>query len=114
VLIAEDEWTLAVEAELLVAQCGCAVVGPTGTVSTALNLVGHSALDGAVLDINLRGELVWPVADVLEERGVPFLFLTANTQAVVPQRFAHHPLVPKPASLALIRKALAEIGTICE
>jgi DNA-binding response OmpR family regulator len=55
---------------------GCEVVGPFAKVSETLTAAARHDIDLAVLDINLRGEAVWPVADVLRERRVPFLFLT--------------------------------------
>ena len=80
VLVAEDEAIVAmlVEDELLCA--GAEVVGPAGSVSDALQLIGAAAgqggLSAAVLDIDLEGEAVKPVADILAALGVPFLFAT--------------------------------------
>jgi DNA-binding response OmpR family regulator len=80
VLVAEDEAIVAmlVEDELL--EAGAEVVGPASSVGDALQLIGAAARDGglsaAVLDIDLEGEAVKPVADTLTALGVPFLFAT--------------------------------------
>jgi len=58
-------------------------------VDSAMRLVGESGrLDGAVLDINLRGEMAYLIADALRERGVPFVFATGYDHATIPARFA--------------------------
>jgi CheY-like chemotaxis protein len=111
VLVVEDNLLIAMETEFLVEQCGCAVVGPAASVSDALGFAGYTGLDGAVLDINLGHEQVWPVADVLEARGVPFVFATAYGAADVPERFADRTVLNKPLALVSLREVLIEIGT---
>ena len=74
VLIVEDEYFLAQDLAEYLNHLGVEVVGPVGTVTDALELLHYADIQGAVLDINLRGERVYPVADVLEQKQVPFLF----------------------------------------
>ncbi|MPY68643.1 MAG: response regulator [Alphaproteobacteria bacterium] len=112
VLVVEDNLLIAMETESLVEECGCAVVGPAASVSEALHVAGYTGLEGAVLDINLDRERVWPVAEVLKERGVPFVFATAYSGAEVPERFMHHTLLTKPLERDSLLEALREIGTI--
>jgi CheY-like chemotaxis protein len=112
VLVVEDNLLIAMETESLVEDCGCTVVGPARSVSDALHVAGHTGLEGAVLDINLDRERVWPVADVLEARGVPFVFATAYNGADVPERFTHRTLLTKPLERESLREALREIGMI--
>lgn len=57
-------------------RCGCAVAGPVGRLRQALDVTRHEALDGAVLDVNLEGELSFPVAAALDARNIPYVFLT--------------------------------------
>ena len=80
------------------------VVGPAGSVHCALALVGQNApLDGAVLDINLKGEKVYPVAAVLAHSGVPFVFATSSSRAEIPRRYAAVPCfckIPDPQRVA--------------
>ena len=77
VLLAEDEPLVAMELESQLQALGFTVVGPASTLQEALQLVGEDvALDAAVLDVNLRGQAVFPVADLLVRRGVPVVFAT--------------------------------------
>jgi CheY-like chemotaxis protein len=100
ILVVDDETLIAMLLEDLLLDLGCTVVGPAGTVAQSLALVEKSgrALDGALLDINLRGELVYPVADVLIARGVPFVFITGNALHGIDPRYAAIPALAKPFS----------------
>src|SRR3954467_14286390 len=77
-LVVEDEYLIAADLTASLESLGVEVIGPAASVEEALALVHNSSdrIDGAVLDINLRNERVYPVADVLIERGVPFVFTT--------------------------------------
>jgi CheY-like chemotaxis protein len=78
VLVVEDEWLIAAQVGRTLERAGAVVAGPALSVAQALALLGDGpAPDGAVLDLNLRGETVTPVALALAGRGVPFLLLTA-------------------------------------
>jgi DNA-binding NtrC family response regulator len=76
ILVVEDEALIAVMVEDMLAEMGSVVVGPAATIEKALALARAETLDGAVLDVNVRGERIDPVADVLAARGVPMLFAT--------------------------------------
>lgn len=81
VLIVEDEFLVADMLAASFEAASVAVLGPAASVTSALELIGNaSKLDGAVLDVNLRGKSVFPVSDALSERGVPFVFTTGYTQ----------------------------------
>src|SRR3981081_2549909 len=75
VLIVEDEMLLAFMLQDMLAEWGCAVVGPAGRVATALSLAGSEALDGAILDVNVAGTEVYPVARTLAARRISLLFV---------------------------------------
>ena len=85
-LLVEDEYIIADDLALSLEQLGFEVVGPAGSVQEALDLVRRNGdrLDGAVLDINLRGERAYPIADALSDRGVPFVFTTGYDTPVIP------------------------------
>lgn len=87
ILVAEDEYFIARGLVRHLEQAGAAVVGPVPTVAEALAALESSAIDAAVLDINLRGELVYPVADALLARGVPFIFATGYAASALPERY---------------------------
>ena len=85
VLVVEDELLVSLLIEDILADHQCTVVGPFERVSKALEAARVEQIDVAVLDVNLAGEKVYPVAEILEERGIPFLLLTGyGTQAVPP------------------------------
>lgn len=76
ILVVEDEALIAVMVEDMLTELGSIVVGPAATIEQALALARTEAIDGAVLDVNVRGERIDPVAEALAGRGVPMLFAT--------------------------------------
>ena len=97
ILIVEDEYYLADDARSTMSRVGADVVGPVPTVDEAKALLDDDGkIDGALLDVNLRGEMVYAVADVLQERGVPFVFVTGYDRGALPDRFADTPTLMKP------------------
>jgi CheY-like chemotaxis protein len=76
VLIVEDELVVAMELEALLRDLGCIVLDPAPTVRKALRILAEEQPDVAVLDVNVRGERVTPVAEALEAQGILFILLT--------------------------------------
>lgn len=76
ILVVEDEALIAVMVEDMLTELGSIVLGPAATIEQALALVGSQEIDAAVLDVNVRGERIDPVAEALAARGVPVLFAT--------------------------------------
>lgn len=106
-LVVEDEYFIASEIVRTLEKSGAEVVGPVPTVSGALDLINETErLDGAVLDVNLRGEMAYPVADALLARGVPLVFATGYDKTSVPQRYAHIRRCEKPFEPRRIAQAL--------
>jgi DNA-binding response OmpR family regulator len=107
ILVVEDEYMLADELRRELARAGAVVLGPVPTVGMALDLLAREAdLDGAVLDVNLGGDPVYPVADALAGRKVPFIFVTGYDAQALPPRFAHIPLCEKPVKIDAVRDAI--------
>jgi DNA-binding NarL/FixJ family response regulator len=75
VLVVEDEFLVSLATTDLLESIGCEIVGPAASLATAVQLAQLEALDAAVLDINIAGELIWPAAAELQHRRVPFLFV---------------------------------------
>lgn len=97
VLVVEDEYLVSLATTDLLESVGCVILGPEARLAKAVRSAQSEALDAAVLDIDVAGELVWPVADALLRRSVPFLFLSAYAhQDVVPARFAAVVRLDKP------------------
>lgn len=98
VLVVEDETLVAMMLEVMLDSLGCDVVGVAGTLSRGLALAGDEALalDAAILDINLGGEKVYPLAERLAARGVPFIFCTGYGGAAPESAFAGVRTLVKP------------------
>lgn len=86
---------------------GATIVGPVASVEDALHLIATEKIDGATLDINLNGKRVYPVADALAARNVPFIFASGYDPTVVPQAYADVPQCDKPVTSTSLIKALA-------
>jgi CheY-like chemotaxis protein len=111
VLIAEDEYLVAKRMVEEFAKLGVETIGPASTVKRALDLVGHSGpLDAAMLDIKLRNEMIFPVADALRARGVPFVFTTGYSQKIIPDRYKDVVRYEKPFDVAEVARVVAQIS----
>lgn len=107
ILVVEDEYLLAKRIAGEFAKLGVETIGPASTVQRALDLVEHGGrLDGAVLDIKVRGDLVFPVADALRALGVPFVFATGYDQQAIPERYRDVAHYQKPLDPAQVVRAL--------
>jgi CheY-like chemotaxis protein len=110
ILIAEDESLIAMDLAEEVAESGGKVVGPVGSVDDALDIVATTPLDGAILDLKLRDQTAFPVADALAARHIPFVFETAYMRAgEAPARHAHVPCIEKPFMRSFVRNALERV-----
>lgn len=97
ILIVEDEYYLADDARTVLLDKGADVLGPVATVEDAKRRIdAEPTIDAVLLDINLRGELAFDVADALKRRGIPFLFVTGYDRAAIPDRFGDAPTLRKP------------------
>lgn len=96
----------------MVAEIGCIPVGPASSVSRGLDIVRNNDLDGAVLDINLGNERVWPVAEILDQRGIPFVLASGYSTTEVPERFCNCIILEKPLRAETLASALAELQII--
>ena len=114
ILVVEDEFLVAQELCRIVERAGHSVVGSAETVATTRTVLAQQEVDLALLDINLRGELVFPIADYLEAIGLPYIFVTGNSPSSLPVEYQHRPMVQKPYNsellLALIEEQLAPAG----
>jgi CheY-like chemotaxis protein len=107
VLIVEDEALIASLIEDYLIDLGCEVVGPAMHMTDAVQLAREAAFDGATLDVNIVGEKVYPVADILTERGIPFVFMTGYGQAGLRKCDGGCPVLQKPYRLEQLVDILA-------
>jgi len=108
VLVVEDEAMIAMLVEDMVTDFGSEVIGPAASIKAALDLAREEALDAAILDINVDGTDTYVVADVLRERGIPFIFASGYGASVLPSRFQGGRTLPKPFSYPVLAAALRE------
>lgn len=109
-LVVEDEALIAMDLVATLRRAGCVVVGPARRVAPALLLVaGDPRPDVALLDVNLGGEPVVPVADALAGRDIPFVLITGYGRDALPERFRDRPLLGKPCAAAPLLATLERL-----
>lgn len=109
ILIVEDESLVAMLLETILEDMGCQPVGPIATVAEAMTfLEGGEPIDAALLDVNVGGVEVFPVAAALEARGVPFIFSTGYGEGGLPEAWRGRPTLQKPFNEAAVRDALIQ------
>ena len=108
VLVVEDEMLVSLLIEDLLADEHCVLVGPFDRLADALAAARSEPLDLAVLDVNVAGLKVYPVAEVLAARGIPFLFLSGYGQQAVPGEHPEWRACAKPFRSAELVRMLAE------
>jgi PAS domain S-box-containing protein len=95
-MIVEDEALVAMAMSDLMTELGFEVVGPFGKIVDAIAALKEGGIDAAILDVNLGGELVYPLAEALAEEGVPFIFVTGYGVESIDRRFANRRVLQKP------------------
>ncbi len=106
ILVVEDEYFIAKSLAQDLQRAGAEILGPVPTVAEALQLIGVGLFDAAVLDVNLRGEMAYPIADALTERRVPFVLATGYSADALPARYASVPRCDKPVDADALAAAL--------
>lgn len=96
ILVVEDEVIFATETACAIVAAAGSVVGPAYSLAEAFDMIDGAELDGALLDLNIRNEKVFGLADVLADRGVPIVFVTGEIWPVIPERHAGCRVVNKP------------------
>lgn len=110
VLIVEDEYLIATSLAEELADEGALILGPAPSVQRALALIADAGhLDLAVLDVNLRGEDVYPVADVLSARGIPFVLVTGYDRHAIPAQYQQGTVLEKPIEVDAVTAALRRL-----
>ena len=96
ILIVEDEPYLAADLAEAMRARGAEVIGPVGTFAEAMRAVETRWIDRAVLDVNLEGEMSFPIADRLEAAAIPYVIATGYSAEALPERFRGKPRLEKP------------------
>lgn len=108
ILLVEDELLVAMLSEQVLADAGCIVLGPAATVGEAIRLLEREPCDGAILDMNLRGEMSTPVAQALRDRAIPFVVVTGYEKFSLGDGFDGVRCVIKPVEPRELMAALAD------
>jgi DNA-binding response OmpR family regulator len=106
ILIVEDEPLIAMMLEDFLESLGHSISASCDTVAAALSEVEKGGFDLAILDVNLKGQNVWPVASKLRERGVPFVIASGGHVDPPPAEFASVPLIEKPYTVDRVTPAI--------
>lgn len=109
VLLVEDEALIAMYIEDMLTNLGHEVIETIGRIEKALVVAREKVFDLALLDVNVDGAPVYPVADILIERGIPFLFATGYGSGGLDVSYANVPRLPKPFALAELQSAIHRI-----
>lgn len=110
VLVVEDESLVAMLLETILEDMGCVPVGPASNIDDGVAMAtDDDALDAALLDVNVAGRQIFPVAEVLKARNVPFVFSTGYGQAGLPDEWRSQSTIQKPFTEAAVRDALMKV-----
>ena len=110
VLVVEDDYYLATDAQLALARAGAIVVGPSARADESLALLERHRPNCAVLDINLGRGPSFDLASALRERSVPFLFVTGYDASAIPAEFADVERLEKPVNAS---RLVESVGSLC-
>ena len=112
ILIVEDEILIAMDLEDMVVEMGGTAIASAHNIQTAIKMAETIEADAAILDVDVAGQLVFPVADILAARGIPFLFNTGHSaEDVLRARYASAPICRKPTLPRQLKKALLDLLT---
>lgn len=106
ILVVEDESLVAMLLETILEDMGCVPVGPASTIDEGLERAAEGGLDAALLDVNVGGRQIFPVAQALKDAGVPFVFSTGYGEGGLPDEWRGQPTIQKPFTEGAVRDAL--------
>jgi DNA-binding response OmpR family regulator len=110
VLVVEDEYFLADDIVRALQALGARVIGPYGELEDATRVLDDDgAIDAAIIDINLRSEMVFPLARVLRARNIPFVFATGYDRGTIDAEFQDIRVWEKPVDLAAMARDLGNL-----
>jgi DNA-binding NtrC family response regulator len=109
ILLVEDSPVVGPFTADILADLGCEVIGPAPNMAAARELIDGEMFDAAILDVHIRGERVFPLLDLLEGRGVPFLMTSGYADWQMPEKWEGRPRLQKPYTIGDIGAALEEL-----
>lgn len=109
ILLVEDEALLSLLMRDMLSELGYGIAGPFSSLADALKAANSDGIAGAVLDVNLGGEFVYPLAEFLSEGHIPFVFVTGYARDRIEPRFSHVPVLQKPLTRESLELALGAV-----
>ncbi len=110
ILVVEDELMIRMLLDGMLEDLGYTMTAQAGAIDEAVALAKHADVDAAILDVNLNGQPITPVVEVLIARGVPFVFATGYGQRGVPEPYRNNPTLQKPFQSDALEQALKAIA----
>ena len=107
ILVVEDEYLIRMLLEDMLADLGYEVAGAVGTIAEACDLAAKADFHCAILDVNLAGQEIYPVAAILAGRGVPFIFVTGYGEGSLADPYRGRPALQKPFQAEQLKSTLA-------
>jgi len=109
ILVVEDEYLIRMLLEDMLTDLGYIVSAAVGTIAEARKLAEKGDFELAILDVNLDGEPIYPVADILGQRRLPFVFVTGYGERSLAEPYRNRPALQKPFQVEQLRKTLASL-----
>ena len=109
ILVVEDEIAIAITIENCLGSLGYAVVGPVSKLSIALELAAVEVLDAALFDVTTRGGAVFPVAEILRIRSIPFVLASSYVQWALPPNLRDAPRLTQPFSMSEVTNQFGQL-----
>lgn len=109
IFLVEDSPVVSSFAEDVLAELGCEVVGPAANMASARELAQEATMDGAIVDLRIRGDKIFPICEILAGRGVPFVITSGYADWTMPEKWQDRPQLPKPYTLGDVEAALGKL-----
>jgi DNA-binding NtrC family response regulator len=106
ILVAEDEFFVALSVEETLQSLGCIVLGPFSDLAQATEAATREPVDAVILDINLGGEMVYPLAEHFHRHAIPFVFITGYAKVDLPERLHVFDFLRKPVDAGTLKQAV--------
>ena len=108
VFLVEDEVMIRMMVADMLEELGYSVAAEAGEINEAVRLAGSTEFDIAILDVNVNGKVISPVAEVLAGRGRPFIFATGYGAQGLPEEYRNRPTLQKPFQMETLAQVLAD------
>ena len=109
ILVVEDSPVVAPFTADILGELGCTVIGPAPNMAAARELVEEGAFDGALMDVHIRGERVFPLCEILQSRGVPFALTSGYADWNMPEKWLDKPRLQKPYTIDQVEEVLGAL-----